>query len=636
MQELLRLQAKYAEENNNLAKQDRMIQLAQVYQESEINKDGDKEVQKLVDIDKSVNNGTKVLKELSEKIEVTRTGEQVKQTEKLNDNLKDLRDVIKQNIKLAMEKGGGETVAKQIQAVNNQAPAGKTLKSMLFGEDSRQDVKDKSWTKALGFKRTPTMALYDWAENKDKKKAYEKEKSSFIEGALKNDKRGIALKNLKGEDYAREDAGKRFDAIKAKEAEISNIQKTIDESRAAGYDPKKKDINLRNAAASELTEMDPRRKKAFLGEKSEDQYESDVQTAKSSAGMIAASTAIGATLIQSLEVQKQQLESLKGILTAVEEGGAGGSGGGLLDAAADLAGGMGRKARGIGGRMATVGSKAAGFLARNGAKLGAVGGIAMGAYDAYTGWGEANDQYEAGEITKNEADIKKGEAVGGGAGGALGAWGGAAAGAAIGSVVPVVGTAIGAVAGGALGYLGGTAIGKKAGGALVSGYKGVKNWLGFGNPEDDKKKVNVERVTEEYTTIANERVVPGEPLSDKQMATIKYVTSTGDNPYPKEVMDQYEKQKADFETRKGGGAQQIMATPSVASSVNESPVIEASRNNENIRAENAGTSNNTIINAPNNSVTNTGSSGPDASLMRSPIRNPESTVSKYIDSKFAV
>lgn len=636
MQELLRLQAKYAEENNNLAKQDRMIQLAQVYQESEINKDGDKEVQKLVDIDKSINNGTKVLKELSEKIEVTRTGEQVKQTEKLNDNLKDLRDVIKQNIKLAMEKGGGETVAKQIQAVNNQAPAGKTLKSMLFGEDSRQDVKDKSWTKALGFKRTPTMALYDWAENKDKKKAYEKEKSSFIEGALKNDKRGIALKNLKGEDYAREDAGKRFDAIKAKEAEISNIQKIIDESRAAGYDPKKKDINLRNAAASELTEMDPRRKKAFLGEKSEDQYESDVQTAKSSAGMIAASTAMGATLIQSLEVQKQQLESLKGILTAVEEGGAGGSGGGLLDAAADLAGGMGRKARGIGGRMATVGSKAAGFLARNGAKLGAVGGIAMGAYDAYTGWGEANDQYEAGEITKNEADIKKGEAVGGGAGGALGAWGGAAAGAAIGSVVPVVGTAIGAVAGGALGYLGGTAIGKKAGGALVSGYKGVKNWLGFGNPEDDKKKVNVERVTEEYTTIANERVVPGEPLSDKQMATIKYVTSTGDNPYPKEVMDQYEKQKADFETRKGGGAQQIMATPSVASSVNESPVIEASRNNENIRAENAGTSNNTIINAPNNSVTNTGSSGPDASLMRSPIRNPESTVSKYIDSKFAV
>jgi len=42
--------------------------------------------------------------------------------------------------------------------------------------------------------------------------------------------------------------------------------------------------------------------------------------------------------------------------------------------------------------------------------------------------------------------------------------------------------------------------------------------------------------------IANELVVPGQPLSQKQMAVIKMAMDMG-NSYPPEVMAQYNKQK---------------------------------------------------------------------------------------------
>ena len=84
---------------------------------------------------------------------------------------------------------------------------------------------------------------------------------------------------------------------------------------------------------------------------------------------------MGATLIQSLETQKQMLESLKKMADAPKEEG-GSSGGSLLESAADLAGKGGK------GKML---GKAAGFLGRNAGKIGAIGGVAMGAYDAYSG-----------------------------------------------------------------------------------------------------------------------------------------------------------------------------------------------------------------------------------------------------------
>lgn len=103
---------------------------------------------------------------------------------------------------------------------------------------------------------------------------------------------------------------------------------------------------------------------------------------------------------------------------------------------------------------------------------------------------DINAKEKSGEITKREADVSKGEAVGGAAGGAAGALGGAAAGAAIGSVVPVIGTviggAIGAAIGGYLGMKGGEEAGKATAELVVgppgAGEKGTEQWLKINDP----------------------------------------------------------------------------------------------------------------------------------------------------------
>lgn len=198
---------------------------------------------------------------------------------------------------------------------------------------------------------------------------------------------------------------------------------------------------------------------------------------------------IGETLKASLEVQKETLESMKEYFKSGGGGGSKGetSGGGdqeegsLVEDLMDSKSGKGKvgKVLKAGKRAMPMLKTAAGFVGRNAGKIGAVAGVAAGAYEAYTGWGDANERLAAGEITENESEDLKGEAVGGGAGGAAGAWGGALAGAAIGSVVPVVGTAIGGLVGGALGYMGGSAIGSRVGGSLVRGYRSI-----FGGDEE--------------------------------------------------------------------------------------------------------------------------------------------------------
>ena len=107
--------------------------------------------------------------------------------------------------------------------------------------------------------------------------------------------------------------------------------------------------------------------------------------------------------------------------------------------------------------------------------IGTAMSVGTGVIDAYQGIKKADKDLKEGTITKEEARVEKGEAVGGGAGtaigGTAGALKGAAAGAAIGSVVPVLGTAVGGIIGAALGgWLGskaGKAIGEVAGGGIA-------------------------------------------------------------------------------------------------------------------------------------------------------------------------
>jgi hypothetical protein len=403
------------------------------------------------------------LKELSEKVDSTQKEVGDKENEKrvdaLNENLKSLSAIIKKQtetaIKTAMKNGFGEDSAKAISNNNmsrqEKVAAGSMTRKFLLGNQSADDVKKGSWMNKIeqttGLKVgkfSPSMAINGWLQKKEAAKAHEQEKGEFIKGALGNDKRAIALKNLKGEDYAKEDAGKRFEEMKAKEKEVAKHQAAMDESKAAGYSPKVKDTKARDKAAGELAMLDPRQKQFFAAEgkkadkgdttfaAAEDKQESTAMEAANDAKMsglqqaeVAADSAMGATLLQSLEVQKQMLQALQA------GGGSGGSSGGsLVDSAVDVASNVAGKGKGLLG-------KAGGFLKAAGPGLlkggvGALGGMAL----------------EAGGDALKENGYEK-------TGGAVSTLGTAASyagtGAMIGSVIPGVGTAIGAGVGGAIG-----------------------------------------------------------------------------------------------------------------------------------------------------------------------------------------
>lgn len=189
-----------------------------------------------------------------------------------------------------------------------------------------------------------------------------------------------------------------------------------------------------------------------------------------------------ASQTQAIVQIEENTRSLRGVNLAALGGTAavvasetGGGLGGMLGTGGVLKGITGGISRAAGGL-----TKGAGGLIKGigGKALGAIGGAAMGAYDAYTGYSNAAAQQEAGLITADQADVKKTAAISGGVGGAGGAMAGAAAGAALGSVVPVVGTAIGGIVGGALGYYGGSEVGKTAGEYGAKAYKGIKGMFG--------------------------------------------------------------------------------------------------------------------------------------------------------------
>jgi len=524
------------------------------------------------------------VKKMSEQVEHAANDEEFKQKKKreeeLNENLKDLGKILKDNIKTYVKAGGGDKVTAGIEKSDaEKAKQTGGLRSFLLGGAKGDAVKKDSWlqktenlTGLKVGKYSATGAIDRYLTKREEKQATAKEKKEYIESALTNDKRGIALNNLKGEDYAREDAGKRFDAIKAKEAEVKEHQAKMDYSTGAGYNAKKKDIAARDKAVAELVEMDPRRAKDFkdargtpLTEMNHSVKEEEAEGQKKVAAdqlqeqhkMLADEDTIAKTLIESLDVQHKQLEALLGI--AAE--GLGG-GGGLLDAASNF---VGKGAKAGGGML----SKAAGFIGKNAGKLGAIGGIAMGAYDAYTGWGDANEAEARGDITHDQANVKKGEAVGGGVGGAGGAWAGAATGAAIGSVVPVVGTAIGGLVGGALGYWGGSKLGSGIGGSLVEGYQGLKGMLGFGG--DKSSQALPEGVTPAMVAAAD------------------------------------------------------LKSPDI---------MGASKSNADMAADKTiiGNQSTSVVNAPSTTINNHGSA---QASQRSDIRNPDSTVNRYISSRYA-
>ena len=413
------------------------------------------------------------IKELLDKLNTSENQaadtQSIKRVETLNQNLDELNKVIKEQTKIALKNGFGAQTANAIEKNNvgrvNQEEKSSGLRKYLIGNDKGGMI-DKMLTKREG------------------KQALAKEKKEFVDSAINNDPRSIALKNLKGEDYAKADAEKRFAEVKAKEADVTAAKARIDASKNAGYAPKKRDLEALDKQTKELAEIDPRmQSQAKANAKNiiaQGGDESTLESAKIKADsdnkMIALQNAEGAnemsmgkTLIDSLDVQKQMLEAIK----AGGTGGGGGGGGSILETAADLAGNIGGKGKMLG--------KAGKFLSKAGPGLLKGGLLSAG-----------GELVEMGGDALTEAGHEKI----GGAVSTLGTAGKYAGyGAMLGSVVPGLGTAVGAGVGGAIGagvglynnwsnigigdslsegYQGVKAMGGRVGDSLSEGYQGAK------------------------------------------------------------------------------------------------------------------------------------------------------------------
>ena len=508
------------------------------------------------------------IKKLSEDVKAA-NDDSVKEKESqatkiLTEKLVDLKTALEKNIVATLKAAGGGEMGKAAldkdklknedqggifsPLTKNKGGMAGRLKTTLFGQQSNEEIQKQSKFGITGY-------LGKKLDRRAEEHAYVNDalKYDFANTKNKGETGGVAnLKNLdKGKAIAK--AKKDFAKIKDAEDNLKAKQQNVDEATASGFGPTKKAVKDRDEAAIASAKMDPRIRRGFVEDGPQNhsikeeaaEKSADIEKTKiaDTEKLIGSDNEMGKTLKESLDVQHKQLDALLAI--AAEGGGGGGS---LLDTASDL---LGKGGKAGGGML----SKAAGFIGKNAGKLGAIGGVAMGAYDAYNGWSDASDAEAKGEITHEQANVKKGEAVGGGVGGAGGAWAGAATGAAIGSVVPVVGTAIGGLIGGALGYWGGSKLGSAAGGALTSAAQG------FGSGEA--------------------------PAVD------------------------------------------AMGNPTGEG------MISATENNENLKAKVAGGNNTTVVNAPTTINNGGGDKGVSAADIKSPIRNQESSMNRYINSRYA-
>ena len=556
---------------------------------------------------------------------------------------------------LTAENAGEKLKAKRQVYRDEQAEEGSLLRKILVGQDK------KSVFEPMLKKRENAMA--------DKRMAKE-EREASIKGAIENDPGTIGVGNFHGNKKwydlpgrfqkhmaMRKYAGDKYDELKKKEDAVLESQDAVDRSKSFGYAPKQKDLKSLKKASKDYASATEN-----LSQKSQDRADARAETSKakenSRAAKVEAKEAVtqpatqfaqtseekeegkaerlkfesdtilveskqeaemhsmGATLLASLAVQKDMLQAMKEMAA---NGGGGGFGlGDLLGAGAEAAAGEGML------------SRAGKFLLKHGGKLVKGAAVIGGAYEAYSGWNEASEAQESGEITADEANVKKAEAVGGGAGGAAmgiaGAEAGGLAGAEIGGTIgaffggvgaipgAAIGGALGGLAGGAAGYWAGSEIGSGITGTLTKGYQGVRNFFGFKGEEDVPPPPTTTSRTEENHEL---RWNNGQPTIDGKNVSVKDYTRIFNAP----MQDQPAliKNALNAPTAEGSGTANAI----------ENRTVELNNTKDAMNK----TGGNNIVAAP---VTNISSVNTQNNQTRVPVRSEDNTLNKYIGSRYAL
>jgi hypothetical protein len=473
-----------------------------------------------------------------------------------------------------------------------------------------------------------------------KKKAEAKEqrhqdKEAFVQNFQNHSTAG---KNL-SLDTSRQVGEELFEQIQSKQKEMAELQTQEKKVTEAGYKVDQENLDRQKALGAELEKLDPRKKETEAKDQSIQQVESGEAkieaaelskeqmevTKKQESDLTALYTISDDFFKKQTERTDKMVEALE---TLVEKAGEGG-GGGLLASAAEAAGDMlGGKKGGAAGKAGTA-AKAAGALGKVAKIGGGVLAVGTAAYEGYNEYKEADDKVKSGEISKEEGQVKKGEAVGGGVGGAGGALAGAAAGAALGSVVPVVGTAIGGLIGGAVGYWGGKKAGQAVGGGAVQGYQALSGPGAAAAPATAAGNTSTSTTNNNQKTTTNVDAVTQSPVYQQEY--MKQKDSGADDAAAHKAAVQ----KASMAPT--AAAQKIAqsATAATVAPVSTGQVLNQTNTQVTSMKEAAvqpAPANNTVVNAPVTNVSG-GSAPAEKKTTKDPV-NRETTLDKYLDRRF--
>jgi len=290
----------------------------------------------------------------------------------------------------------------------------------------------------------------------------------------------------------------------------------------------------------------------------------------------------------------------------------GGALSGVADAASNLLGGKGKavgrgaalKGAALKGAAKGVGKfgKLGAFAAKNSKMLKIGGGVLAGGIAAYEGYSDYKDADEAearGEITQDEADIKKTGAVTGAAGGLGGALGGAALGT---MIMPGVGTVIG----GAIGGLAGSKVGKGIG---EWGSKTYKSLTGSGDKTIEGKVTQEEIDAVKYGDMIDDEEGA---ITDTQAMKSKYYKPKSGSQSSKDIAIDKAKMRIAADRQ---NANQVAAQSS------ENAIAKTPTNSQ---------PSNTIVNAPT-----TVSKQTQNTAVNVPVRDQDHSIRKYYNSRFA-
>lgn len=482
---------------------------------------------------------------------------------------------------------------------------------------------------------------------KEKAEAKEKrhqEKEGFIQNFQQYSDAGKTL----SADTSRQVADALFEELESKKKELEKLQEEAKKQKDAGYGENPENLKKQEEMIEAIKQLDPRNKEAQVDAGINDVKgeETKIEAAEiqKDAAEVQKKESDDLTALYTItddhfkKQDKWQEDSLKFLETIAMNAGQGGGGGGLLDTVADVASIAKGRAGGLVGKAASTGGKLA-SLAGTAGKFAKVGGglLAVGtaAYEGYNEYQEADEKVKSGEITKEEGQVKKGEAVGGAVGGGGGALAGAAAGAAIGSVVPVVGTAIGGLIGGAIGYWGGKKAGQAVGGASVQGYQALSGGSeaapaaaaaapaasapAAAAPSEGTYSAPVtleEKNTPLYQKIYKEELAksPNSPRMAEKFANKRYKEEKNLSP-------------AGAEAGAKTGAEKI--TPSSSSELSAKRVEV-----ENASAAASGGSTSNTVNAPVTNVTNNVSNGGANKPEVKDTSNKDNTFQRYLDRRY--